>query len=328
LLTFSLAPSALAADAFNPSALRVASRYAGPDGGWDYARFDPVHHRLYVARTDGVTAVDVSTGKVTPQLVAGSSTHTALPVNDGKEILVTDRGSGGVFIADALTGAVRAKIATGSGPDGAFVEPTTGLVWVMDGRGAGITIVDAKTGATAGHIAYETGLEAPVGDKAGKVFVTIEDKNEIAVFDVKTRSLVKSYPLAGCEGPTGIAYDAADHRLVAECANGVAKIVSADDGHELASLPIGQRPDGLVTDERRNLVFAPTGGDAQMTVIDPAKMAVVGTVATETGARSGAIDPETGVVYLPSGKFAPPPAGGGRPTLVPGSFEVLAVATR
>jgi hypothetical protein len=148
------------------------------------------------------------------------------------------------------------------------------------------------------------------------------------VFDVKTRSLVKSYPLAGCEGPTGIAYDAADHRLVAECANGVAKIVSADDGRELASLPLGQRPDGLVTDERRNLVFAPTGGDAQMTVIDPAKMAVVGTVATQTGARSGAIDPETGVVYLPSGKFAPPAAGGGRPTLVPGSFEVLAVATR
>src|SRR5262249_54481240 len=151
------------------------------------------------------------------------------------------RGSGGVFIADALTGAIRAKIATGAGPDGAFVEPTTGLVWVMDGRGGGITIVDAKAGVAAGHIAFDTGLEAPVSDKAGKVYVTIEDKNEIAVFDVKTRALVGSYPLNGCQGPTGIAYDAADRRLVAECANGVAKIVSADDGRELASLPLGSR---------------------------------------------------------------------------------------
>jgi hypothetical protein len=36
------------------------------DGGWDYASIDPALHRLYVARTDAVTAVDLETRLVTP----------------------------------------------------------------------------------------------------------------------------------------------------------------------------------------------------------------------------------------------------------------------
>ena len=52
----------------------VVERWAGPDGSWDYVAFDPAHHRLYISRGDGVTAVDVETGKVTPRLLSITST--------------------------------------------------------------------------------------------------------------------------------------------------------------------------------------------------------------------------------------------------------------
>src|SRR5215467_12017948 len=87
--------------------MHVEARYSGPDGGWDFSTIDPVHRRLYVSRSNGVTALDLDSGHVTPMLVAGSRTHVALPVNNGADILVTDGGSGGAFIADAQTGAVR-----------------------------------------------------------------------------------------------------------------------------------------------------------------------------------------------------------------------------
>lgn len=306
--------------------LRIVQRYSGPDGGWDFSSFDPVHRRVYVSRSNGITALDLITGVVTPQLVAGSRTHIAVPINGGAEILVTDGGSGGAFIANALTGAIRVQnIATGPHPDAAMVEPTTGLVWVMDNEDGGIALIDTHSGAVVGRIAVAGALESPVTNGAGKVFVTVEDKGEIVVIDTHARAIVAHYPLEGCEEPTGLAYDARDRRLVAECANGALKIVSAQDGAILATLPLGPRPDGLISDERHNLVYAPTGGDGSMIAIDPARMRVVATVATQTGARSGAIDPRTGVMYLPSGRFAPAATPEGRPTLVPGSFEILAV---
>ena len=311
------------------TAMHVEARHPGPDGGWDFSTIDPVHRRLFVSRSNGVTVLDLASGRVTPLLVAGNRTHVALPVNDGADILVTDSGSGGAFIADARTGAIRVPtIATGAKPDAALVEPTTGLAWVMDNQDGGIALIDTRQGRLVGRIAVQGALESPVSDGRGKVYITVEDHADIVVIDARTRAVSTHYPLGGCEAPTGLAYDSRDQRLVAECANGVAKIVSAPDGRILASIPIGPRPDGLVVDMRRNLVFAPTGGDAMMTIIDPARMVAVGAVATRAGARSGALDPRTGNVYLPSGEFTPPATPGARPTLAPGSFQILQIGIR
>lgn len=62
-----------------------------------------------------------------------------------------------------------------------------------------------------------------------------------------------------------------------------------------------------------------------MTMIDPAHMAVVSVIDTRAGTRSGALDPQTGRIYLPSGEFKPPAIPGARPTLTPGSFQILEI---
>ena len=303
---------------------QLEKRIPGPDGGWDFVTFDPAHGRVYVARTDGVTAVDVATGILTPRLVPGARTHIALPINGGSEILVTNGADGTAFIADALTGRVRVPaIPTGSKPDSALLEPLTGMVWVMDNNGGGITVIDPRAGSVAVTITLPGALESPVSDGAGRVFVTVEDLGEVVMLDAKTHSVAAHWKLAGCEEPTGLALDPRSRRLVAECANETAKIVSIDGGAIVASVDIGKRPDQLTYDARRHLIYAPTGGDGLMRVIDPARARVVATVATQTGCRGAALDIRSGKLYLPAGRFAPPAAAGGRPTLIPGSFEVL-----
>lgn len=55
------------------------------------------------------------------------------------------------------------------------------------------------------------------------------------------------------------------------------------------------------------------------------KPKIVATVATAKGARTVALDPSTGRLYLPHSQYLPA-SGGGRPALAPGTFRVLVVA--
>jgi hypothetical protein len=78
-------------------------------------------------------------------------------------------------------------------------------------------------------------------------------------------------------------------------------VVSAVDGKEVASIPIGKGPDAVLYDNQRQLAFIPCSRDGVLVVIsvaDPAKVALVQHVQTQTLARTGALDPQTGRIYL------------------------------
>lgn len=319
-----LTGEALAADA--PAPLRIVDRIAGPDGSWDYASFDPVHRRLYVAHNTTVTVIDVDSGKVTPSLVATQKAHSALPLPGGDELLVTNGATNSVTIVNAMTGAIRATIPTGTSPDAALIEPATGLGFVMNGHGGGITLVDLKAGAAVGSIPLEGTLEFGVADGQGRVFVNIEDKGEIAVIDAKARKVIAHWPLADCEEPSGLAYAADAKVLISACANGAAKVVSPATGQVTASLAIGEKPDAAFYDAQRHLAYIPSGGDGTLSVIavrGPKDVTVIEKAATKLKAKTGAVDPKTGKVYLPSADYDAPSAPGGKPSIRPGSFAVL-----
>ena len=323
-LTVATAAQALAA----PAPMKVVDRIAGPDGGWDYANFDPVRRRLYVAHGATVTAVDVDTGQVTPALVAAQRAHIALPLPGGDELLVTNGGADTATLVDAMTGIIRATVPTGQNPDAALFDPASGLGFVMNGRGGDITLIDVKAAKAVGAIPVGGKLEFGVADGLGRVFVNVEDKGEIAVIDTAARKVVARWAMAGCEEPSGLAYAADVHLLIAACANGKAEIVSSTSGKVVASLPVGEEPDAAFYDAARHLAYVPSGRKGTLSVIvvrGPQDVAVVQTVQTRPGARTGALDPKTGKVYLPSAEYEASAQPGGRPKMKPGSFAVLVV---
>jgi DNA-binding beta-propeller fold protein YncE len=252
----------------------------------------------------------------------------ALP---GGDVLVTTNGATNTAsLIDATSGKVLAAIATGKKPDAAIFDSFTGLVLVMNGDSGDVTLIDPKTRTSVGSIAIGGALEFAASDGAGKAFVNIEDKGEIAVLDLKARSVAGRYALKGCEEPSGLAYAKDAGVLIAACANGVAKAVRASDGKEVANLAIGKGPDATLYDDGRHLAFIPAGKSGALYVIavrGPDDVAVIGSIATQPGARTGALDPNSGKIYLPTAKFAPA-TGGGRPAMIPGSFEVLVVAPK
>lgn len=318
---------ASAAMAQPPAAYVLSDRIPIADGGFDYASFDPVHRRLYVSRVGGVLALDVDSKTVTEHLTDAQRTHESLPLNHGKMLLITDSGTNTVHLVDALTGKSAAEIPAGKKPDAAIFDPASGLALAMNGASGDVTLIDPATQKAVGSIAIGGALEFAAADGAGKVFVNIEDQGQIAVLDTRARALVGHYALKGCESPSGLAYAPGAGLLISACANQVAKVLNAATGEEVASLAIGKGPDAVIYDAARKLAFIPCGRDGVLEVIavrGPKDVAIVQTVTTQPGARTGAVDPKTGKLYLPTAAYTL--SATGRPTPTPGTFAILVVS--
>ena len=299
----------------------LVERIPIPDGGFDYASFDPVHRRLYVSRAGGVTAIDVDSKTVTGHLADGGRTHESLVVNGGAALLVTDSASNSAHLVDAASGKLITDIATGKKPDAAVLDPASGLVVVMNGASG--DLASRKPVAT---IAVGGGLEFAAATGDGRLWVNIEDQNAIALVDLKARKLLSRQPLKGCDGPTGLAYAPEAGVLISACANNVAKVIRASDGADLATLAIGKGPDAVIYDAARRLAFIPCGRDGVLDVVSVKsahEVNVIAKVATQPGARTGALDPQSGKLYLPTARYS---LTGGRPVAAAGSYEVLVIA--
>lgn len=304
---------------------RLVNRIELHDGGWDALTVDPASRLVLLARSDGVDAIDTRTGAVSARLITGTRFH-GVAVVPGTALAIASQAPGSVIVFNVLTGKVSGEVKTDADADATIYEPATRTVWVMNGDSGTISIIDPTKLAAVGKISVGGSLEFPALDGRGHLFVNVEDKNELVEVDIARRTVIRRIPLAGCQHPTGLAY-LKSGVLLSACANGVAKVTRSSDGTALADIPIGPRPDGAFVDEARRRAYIPSGGDGTLAVIDTsnAQPRKIATIETEVGARTGAVDPSTGAVYLPAAKFGPPPAAGGRPAIVPGSVELLVV---
>ncbi|HEY5106885.1 MAG TPA: hypothetical protein VII73_08950 [Caulobacteraceae bacterium] len=321
-----LAPPALAQPAAGASGLRVVAHIPGPDGGWDYTSFDPARRRVYVAHGMTVMAIDAETGKANPAFAAGNRLHAVVPVPATDRIVTTNSGDNSAKIISAVDGRLLASVTTANDADGAVYDPASGLVLVICGDAGEVDLIDPKAMKLVGSIKVGDKLEFGAVDGKGRLYVNVEDKNEIAVVDIAARKALTRYPLTGCTRPTGLAY-VMGARLVAACGSGAAEILDAPTGRDIATLKIGAFPDAVLYDPHRRIALIPsaiTGTLAVIALDGKDDNTIVDTVSTQIGARTGAVDPRTGRVYLPSAQYelpAPPP--GQRPKPKAGTFEVL-----
>jgi DNA-binding beta-propeller fold protein YncE len=188
----------------------------------------------------------------------------------------------------------------------AFDAPTA-QVFVAGGDANAVLAVDTKNNEPSKIIPLGGGPEFLVTDGAGSLHININDKNEIVKIDTKTVSVIARWPVAACIGPTGLALDPQAHRLFATCENARMMIVDSDNGKIAVTLPIGKGTDSAAFDPARKLAFS-SNRDGTLTIIqetDPEHFSVLGNVLTESGARTMAIDPVIGDVFLLQRAYSP-----------------------
>lgn len=317
---------ARAADApAHPTGLHVATRIAGPDGGWDLAAFDPARRRVYIAHATRLIAIDADTGQANMDFASGDHLHGVAAV-PGADVLVTSNsGDDTARILNAADGKLLAAIPVAKDADGVQYDPKTGDVVVISADGETLTLIDARARKAVATVALGEKLEFGAPDGAGRFFVNEEDKNRVAVVDLVNRKLVATWDLPGCERPTGLAYVSGD-RIVADCGNGGVDILDARSGKAVATFKVGGFPDAVIYDEQRQLALIPSALSGEMAVIalsGPANNTIIDTVPTQLGARTGTVDPKSGRVYLPTAEYVLPAPAGQRPIPKPGTFAVL-----
>ena len=301
------------------------------DGGTDYVAAEPSTGRVFVSRQTHMMVVDGATGKVLFDIPNTPGVHGAGIATKAGHLFTTNSGDQTVSMLDLKTFAVIKQIKVGPGLDGImYDEPDDMIILTNHSRPIGtLTAINPTSGDIVATVELEDNApEGAAADGKGHVFVNNESKNTIQVIDTKTWKATASWPLAPCEGPTGIAYDKASNRIFSGC-NKTSVVVDASTGKVVATIANGTRVDALGWDPEKKLIFIPNGGEGNVTVVhqDSAdKYTVTGTVATFAGAKTIAVDTHTHNVYLfqpergpapPRPADAPPLAAGQRPPLGP-----------
>lgn len=305
------------------------------EGGWDYLTFDTAGHRIFISRGTHVLVVDAATGKVTGDIANTPGVHGIVLMPELNLGATTNGRSNTISLFDLKTLAKTGEVKTGGNPDAAVYDAFSHLLFVFNGKSNDVTVVDPAKATVVKTIAVGGKPEFPASDGRGRVYVNIEDKNEVIALDTRELAMVAHWPLAGCDEPSGLALDAKNARIFSVCGSQLMTVLDATSGKLVTTVPIGKRADAAAYDAEKHLAFS-SNGEGTLTVVhqDSAdKYTVVDTVPTAPGARTMALDPVTHTVYLVTAKFGPAPAPTEaqphpRPSMLPGSFEVLVVTQK
>jgi DNA-binding beta-propeller fold protein YncE len=306
----------------------------GGEGGWDFLEVDAANRRLYVTRGTRVVVVDLDKETVVGEIADTPGVHGVAFVPDLNRGFTSNGRDSSVTVFDTKTLKTLGRVKANGRPDIIDFEPVSRRVFTFNHGTNDTTAIDPDGMQAVGTLALGGVPELAVSDDKGHVFVNLEDTSEIVEFDARTLKVLKRFPLAPGEEPTGLAFDPGRRKLFSTCANRKLVVMDADSGKVVQALEIGPGPDGCIFDAEQGLVFSPNGGNGTLTVIreqSPGRYEVARTVETQVSAKTIAMDPKTHRLYLSAATPGPAPADKtaakkkGTRTYVPGSFVVLVV---
>jgi DNA-binding beta-propeller fold protein YncE len=318
--------AALAAVSASAQSWQVQQTFhVGGDGGWDYVTVDAPNHRVFVTRSSHTIAVDAVSGKLLGDVPGQQRSHGVALVPKLNRGFITDGGKGVIVAFDLKTYAVLGTIPAQADADGIIYDAKLDLVLAVSGDGGVLMTfhpnIDLKN-AKVDTIDLGGKPEFLASD-GNRVYVNLENKDLVAVVDVKAHKVVADWPVAPGGHPVGMAIDVKGHHLFVGCRNPQKMIVmSTNDGKVEEALPIGAGVDA--TDFDNGQAFA-SCGDGTLTVVSEksGQWSVEQTVKTAVGARTSGVDLLTNKIYLPTAEMEP--ATTGRPRPKPGTFMIVEV---
>jgi len=308
LITISLAALAVAQAATTDSPYKILkTTQTMGTGGIDYVYADNDNRRLYVPRGGEVLVFDLDTLKS-----AGAITNAR-----ARGVAVDPRSQHGfcssspVVMWDAKTLETLKTIDVQGRPDGIVFEPLTERIYVLSHSQPNATVIDGKDGSVVGTIDLGGAPEQAASDGQGHLYVDLEDKDNVAVVDVKALKVTAHYDLGGKGGgPAGLGFDAKNNLLFVMCHEPqTCVILNANDGKILSTLPIGRGTDGGGFNPKTMEAFS-SQGDGTLTIIkenSPGNFEVEQTVNTKPRAKTCTLDTKNNQIILIALEPAPTP---------------------
>lgn len=281
----------------------VKSIALGAPDRWDYITYDAGRERIYLAHGTSVDVFDARTGGAVGQVsVSGANGVAIAPeVHRG---FAGSRADRAVIVFDADTLAVSKRLPADEDTDAVVYDPDSGRVFVMEGDPHKVLAIDARRENVIGRVALAGSPEFAATDAAGHLFVNIADRRAIQRIATRSLQVEATWPIPDCESPHGLAIDREAHRLFVSCLNTRMLVVDATSGKVIQSLPIGAGSDAAAFDAHRKRIFSSNGIDGTVTVLEqagPDRYRLLGDNPTQPSARTLAVDPESGRLFLLAG---------------------------
>lgn len=300
-------------------------------GGWDYPAVDANSNKLYLSHGGQVNILDKITGDSIGIINNTNGVHGVAFVPSLGMGYTSNGKTNNVTVFDLKTGATVTQIEVGKNPDWIMYDPFSKKIVTSNHSGGDLSLIDVNTNQVVATIAVGgTKLETVVSDEAGKLFVNLEDKNQIAEVDIAKAVVTNIWDLAPSESPTGLAIDIKTKRLFSTCDKTLV-VMDATNGKIVATVPIGEGCDGAAFDPASKLIFTSNGSGTVSVVkeVSANVFKLVETITTKRGARTISLDSKTHMVYLPTADYDPLPVDapkGTRAKMIPASFQVLVLA--
>jgi YVTN family beta-propeller protein len=292
----------------------------GGKGGWDYVAADTTTHFLYVSHESRMHVVDPTTKRMVAEISETPGVHGIAIASEFNRGFITCGKDNSLTVIDLQTFKKVARLKqVGTKPDAVVFDPFSKRVFVMNNGGDNLTAVDAQTQRVVGDIPVGGAPEFAQPDGKGRLFVNVEDKNQVKVIDTQSLKVLATWSLAPHETPTGMAIDLENNRLFVGCRSKNLVVLNLGTGSIVAALPIGAGVDACAFDPGTRCVFA-SCKDGTVTVIKAQSAdtyILAGVLKTEAGSKTMTLDPSTHKLYVPA-------AGGpGTPGDAKAGFQLL-----
>ena len=290
--------------------------------GYDYLFIDQQARKLYVSHGTAINVINLDTEELVGTIDNLQGDHGVAVVPGVGKGFISDGKANAVVAFDLKTLKVIKTIPlTGKKPDAIIYDAFSNKIIAFNGGSDNASFIDVNNLTETNIVALNGAPEFAAADGKGKVYVNIEDKNNLKAIDTKTFKVLSTYPLTPCGGPTGLAMDAINKRLFTVCReNKGMSVIDMISGKIIATIPIGAGVDAVAYDAVTKLIFC-SNGDATTTIIKQEtadKYAVVQTLETQIKAKTLALDTKTHKIYLSVADFTP-----GTKNAIPNSFKVL-----
>ena len=301
----------------------------GGAGGWDYLSFDASQRHLFVSRGDRVLVIDVDQHKQIGTIANTPGVHGVALAPDlhrgftsnGRRAAVTEFDLATLKTVATITG-------TGLNPDAILYDKPSRHVFTFNGKSHSASVIDPAQGAVIATIDLPGKPEFAVSDGAGHIYVNIEDQSALAELDTTNNRVLHTWQLAPCESPSGLALDIHHQRLFSVCDNRLMVVTDASDGHQVATVPIGDGPDAVVFDPAESTIYSANGASGTITAVhqdDADHYRVSATIPTQVSARTLTLDPELHRLYLSAARLGTTRQANGRQAIELDSFSILTV---
>jgi DNA-binding beta-propeller fold protein YncE len=305
----------------------------GGEGGWDYLVADPTTGLLFISRGNHVQVMDLEKKSLVGDIANTNGVHGIALAHELGKGYISDGRDTAVTVFDLKTlKTLRVVKIQGINPDAILFDEASNRVFTFNGRSADATAIDAATDSVVGTIALGGKPEYAQADGKGKVFVNIEDRDLVVAFDSRSLEILARWPIAPGEEASGLAIDREHHRLFSVGSNKRMVVLDYESGAVVATLPIGEGPDGAGFDPETHLAFS-SNGEGTLTVVrqeNADTYTVVDVVKTQPRSRTMTLNPKNHRVYLAAAEFdkAAEPTKENprpRPVMVKDSFSILIV---